>query len=126
LNLILTPKMGITGAAIAWAVSLAVVNLAPIVQVGLFLRLRPPWGSGFVLVAMAAGACYGGLGLATRYALGMSADTFALFIVCASLIYLATLWRFRELLHLSQLLDGLRQRGRGSRAAVGAAQPVTE
>jgi O-antigen/teichoic acid export membrane protein len=126
LNLILTPRMGITGAAIAWAVSLTFVNIAPVVQVRLFLRLRPPWGSGFVLVALAAGACYGALGLATRYGLGLDAATVALFVVTATGIYIPLLWPFRELLHFSELLNGLQLRGRGPRLGQTTAQAATE
>jgi O-antigen/teichoic acid export membrane protein len=121
LNLILTPRMGITGAAIAWAASLILVNLAPVVQVRLFLRLRPPWGSGFVLVGLAAAGCYGALGLATRYGLGLDAATFAAFVVTATGIYIPLLWPFRELLHFSELMNGLRFRGRRPRLGRSAA-----
>jgi O-antigen/teichoic acid export membrane protein len=126
LNLILTPRMGITGAAIAWAASLTFVNLAPVVQVRLFLRLRPPWGSGFVLVALAAAGCYGALGLATRYGLGLDAASVAVFVVTATGIYIPLLWPFRELLRFSELLNGLQLRGRGPRLGRNTAQAATE
>jgi O-antigen/teichoic acid export membrane protein len=126
LNLLLTPSMGITGTAIAWAASLTFVNLAPVVQVRLFLRLRPPWGSGFVLVGLAAAGCYGALGLATRYGLGLDAASVAVFVVTATGIYIPLLWPFRELLRFSELLNGLQLRGRGPRLGRRTAQAATD
>jgi O-antigen/teichoic acid export membrane protein/Mrp family chromosome partitioning ATPase len=41
LNLLLIPRYGIVGAAAAWAVSLAIVNLARVAQVWLALRMLP-------------------------------------------------------------------------------------
>jgi O-antigen/teichoic acid export membrane protein len=110
LNLILTPAMGITGAAIAWAASLIFINVAPLVQVGLFLDMRPPFGPGFVLVALATATCYGAFGLLLRYTLGMSVTTLALYVVAATALYAAALWRFREQLRLTELLHVARLR----------------
>ncbi|MBA3839587.1 MAG: polysaccharide biosynthesis C-terminal domain-containing protein [Thermoleophilaceae bacterium] len=110
LNLLLTPSLGITGAAIAWAASLVFVNVAPVVQVGLFLGMRPPFGAGFVIVAASTAACYGGVGFAIREAFGTSLATFAVFVAVSTAIYLALLWRFRETFKVSDLLRGLRLR----------------
>jgi len=127
LNLLLTPRMGITGAAIAWAASITLASLAPLVQIRIFLGLRPPWGGGFLLVALAAGACYGALGMAVRHGLGMSWATFAIFVVTATGLYVAVLWRFRELLHFPELVESLRARGgRPRRRGAMAPQPATE
>jgi O-antigen/teichoic acid export membrane protein len=41
LNLLLIPRYGIVGSAVAWAVSLVLVNLARLVQVWLLLRMLP-------------------------------------------------------------------------------------
>ena len=41
LNLLLIPRYGIVGSAVAWAVSLAIVNLARVAQVWLALRMLP-------------------------------------------------------------------------------------
>jgi O-antigen/teichoic acid export membrane protein len=112
LNLLLTPRFGVNGAAIAWAASLIFVNVAPVVQVRLFLGLRPPLGAGFVVVALAVAICYGGLGLAVRHGLGMSPATLAIFAVSGTGLYAAALWRFRALLHIPELLGSLRLRAR--------------
>jgi O-antigen/teichoic acid export membrane protein len=126
LNLILTPRMGITGAAIAWAISIVFVNLAPVVQVRIFLGLRPPLGAGFWIVAAATATCYGVLGLAVRFALGMTPATCAGFVVLGTALYACTLWRCRELLLLSHLRDGLRGRRVRGPLGVAAVRPAGE
>ena len=65
LNLILIPRYGGTGAAIAWSSSILFTNLAPLVQVWKFLGMHP-FGRGFPKVVLAAGAAYGALGLVLR------------------------------------------------------------
>jgi O-antigen/teichoic acid export membrane protein len=126
LNLILTPEMGITGAAIAWAASLVFINVAPLVQVGLFLGLRPPFGAGFVVVALATVTCYGAFGLVVRYTLGISVATLALYLFAATALYGAALWRFRELLRLPELLSGARLPAGGKPWRLRVAQSTTE
>jgi O-antigen/teichoic acid export membrane protein len=54
LNLLLIPRYGMLGAAVAWAVSLVLVNIARVVQVWLLLRMWP-FGYGWVK-ALLAGA----------------------------------------------------------------------
>jgi O-antigen/teichoic acid export membrane protein len=117
LNLILTPRMGLTGAAIAWAASLTLVSVAPLIQVRLFLGLRPPGGGGFLVAALASLLCFGGLGMAVRHGPGVSAATFTAFAVVAPALYAAVLWRFRELLHFSELRASLPLGGRRSARA---------
>jgi O-antigen/teichoic acid export membrane protein len=95
LNVVLTPRMGITGAALAWAASIVFVNVAPLVQVGRFMGLRAPFGRGFWIIAAAASVCYGALGVLTTQTLGMTFATLAAFLVVATLLYGASLWRFR-------------------------------
>jgi O-antigen/teichoic acid export membrane protein len=107
LNLLLIPRLGMSGAALAWAVSIVFVNLAPLVQVRVFMGLNPPFGAGYVVVALAAASCYGALGVVVRLVLGTSPETFALFLAGATLIYTAVLWRFRDTLQLGELRDAL-------------------
>ena len=75
LNLILIPRYGGTGAAIAWSSSILFTNLLPLVQVWKFLGMHP-FGRGFPKVVLAAGAAYGALGLVLRVALGTSFPVF--------------------------------------------------
>lgn len=61
LNLVLIPSYGIVGAAIAWSVSLTVVNAAKVVQIRVVLRMLP-FEPG-QLRALLAAAAAAGLGL---------------------------------------------------------------
>ncbi|TMK39976.1 MAG: hypothetical protein E6G66_17595 [Actinobacteria bacterium] len=111
LNLILIPRYGGTGAAIAWSSSILFTNLAPLVQVWKFLGMHP-FGRGFPKVVLAAGAAYGALGLVLRVGLGTSLGVFALYEVVAGLLYGAMLWRYRESLQLTVLFEELKRKNR--------------
>jgi O-antigen/teichoic acid export membrane protein len=116
LNLVLIPHLGITGAAIAWSSSILITNLAPLAQVWHFMGLHP-FGRGFPKAAMAAGICYGALGLAVRLTLGTSFPVFIAYLVVAGIGYLAFLWRFRQDLELPVLWEELRKGRRPRRPA---------
>lgn len=109
LNVLLIPVYGMTGAALAWAVSILFINLAPLLQVWRVLGVRPPFGTGYALVALASIVCYGVLGLAVRHVFGMSAASFLIFCAVATLLYAGLLLRFRDALKLSELRDALRR-----------------
>ena len=111
LNLILIPRYGGTGAAIAWSSSIIFTNLLPLAQVWKFLGMHP-FGRGFPKAALAAGAAYGALGLVMRVALGTSFVVFAAYEVVAGLLYLALLWRHRESLQLTVLVGELKRKNR--------------
>ncbi|HET7720110.1 MAG TPA: polysaccharide biosynthesis C-terminal domain-containing protein, partial [Acidimicrobiales bacterium] len=111
LNLLLIPRYGGTGAAIAWSSSIIFTNLLPLAQVWKFLGMHP-FGRGFPKVALAAGAAYGALGLVVRAALGTSLPVFVGFQVAAGLLYLALLWRHREALQLTVLVGELKRKNR--------------
>lgn len=111
LNLLLIPRFGITGAAVAWAATILVSNTAALLEVRLFLKLRP-LGSGFPIVALLSAGCYGLLGLAIRAGLGPTLPAFLLFAAGSTALYVMLLWRFREALHVSVLFESLRRRDR--------------
>lgn len=111
LNLLLIPRYGGTGAAIAWSSSILFTNLAPLVQVWKFLGMHP-FGRGFPKVVLAAGAAYGALGLVMRVALGTSLTVFLAFQAAAGLLYLAMLWRHRQLLQLDVFVGELKRKNR--------------
>lgn len=128
LNLILIPRLGITGAAIAWMVSIVVNNLASFFEVRILMGLRS-LGQGFWVVAFGSLFCYGALGLAVRLTLGMSLPIFLLWGVAATALYFVLLWRNRALLNLPILRDALRSRSRGGGrrgARMGETEPVPE
>jgi O-antigen/teichoic acid export membrane protein len=110
LNLLLIPAYGMTGAAIAWAVSIVFINLAPLIQVRLRLGIRAPLGPGFAVVAGAAVLCFGVTGLCVRWTAGTSAATFALSLVVGGAAYVALLHRFRHVLLAPDLLAAVRFR----------------
>lgn len=77
LNLILIPHFGLTGAAISWAVAIAINNLAPLAQVYWSLRLHP-FGWGTLLAAAVTVVLFGGLpglviALTGSYGFGLAA-----------------------------------------------------
>jgi O-antigen/teichoic acid export membrane protein len=113
LNLALIPRFGLSGAATAWAASILVANVLPLIQLQLFLGLHP-FGAGFTTVAVAAAAFYGGLGLVIRSAFGPGVAAFVVFAAVATSGYLAVLWRRRGALQLGVLRQSLDRRGRAS------------
>jgi O-antigen/teichoic acid export membrane protein len=110
LNLLLIPRLGITGAALAWTASLVWINLAPLVQVRRLLGVRPPFGPGYAAVALAAIGCFGVVGLAARLTLGMSVPTLMLAVGVGSAGYALLLRRLRGMLGLGELWRAVRVR----------------
>jgi O-antigen/teichoic acid export membrane protein len=118
LSFILVPRIGIAGAACAWAASILFNNLAPLAEIRAFLKLHP-FGRGFPVVSTSAAICFGAFGLAIRMSVGLSIPSFAAFLIVASVSYAALMWRFRSRAELELLAGTLRAR-RGRRA-----RPVT-
>ena len=106
LNLVLIPKIGIEGAAIAWVASIAVVNLLALWQVRRYLHVDP-FGRGFAIATTAAVACFGGIELLLRWSLGPSPLTMATSLVLAGTAYLGLLFHFRSTLQLGELKRSL-------------------
>jgi O-antigen/teichoic acid export membrane protein len=102
LNLVLIPRYGMEGAAIAWAVSIIVDNLMALAEVWIFLGMRP-FGRGYAPAAVAALGCIGGIGLAIRALLGPTDAGLAVFVLVAVPVYLVVLWRLRATLRLDAL-----------------------
>jgi O-antigen/teichoic acid export membrane protein len=113
LNLALIPEFGLSGAAVAWATSILIANVLPLIQIRLFLGLHP-FASGFTTVAVAAATFYGLLGLVIRYAFGTGVAEFLVFAALATGGYLAVLWRRRDALQLGVLRQSLERRPRSS------------
>lgn len=109
LNLVLVPNLGITGAAIAWAASLLVMNLVPLVQVWTYLRLHP-FGPGSRRIAVAAIGCFGVTGLLVRQVLGATLTGLIVFMTIGGSLYALVLWRSRAVLQLPVLYQALQRR----------------
>ncbi len=115
LNFVLIPRFGIEGAAAAWATSIVLANLLPLVEVRTFLRLQP-LGAGLAVVSLASAVCFGVFGALARLALGVSPASFALFAAVGTGVYVVVLWRFRAVLRFAVFRDAVRVRAQ--RAAV--------
>jgi len=111
LNLSLIPHLGIDGAAIAWSCSIVFNNLCGIALVWALLRLSP-FSEGALALGGGALLLFGGLGLAGRLALGPSVAGLVASAVPATALYTGLLWRCRTMLHLSELRQAVRVRGR--------------
>jgi O-antigen/teichoic acid export membrane protein len=111
LNVILIPRLGMTGAAIAWAAAICVQNLVPLAQIWFSLKIHP-FGAAYRVPVAAAAICFGGLGLLITQTLGMSISTFLFFGVVATSAYVMLLWRFREVLDIPLLRAAVAARRR--------------
>jgi O-antigen/teichoic acid export membrane protein len=116
LNLLLVPRMGITGAAIAWAVSIIIDNVTAMIEVRWVLGMAP-FGPGYGLVAAMTVGCFGVPGVAARLLLGQTllglvAGSAAGLAAFAVAVYLA-----RAPLQITGLTAVLRMRGLPSPAS---------
>jgi len=116
LNLLLIPRMGINGAALAWALTGVIGQGTALVEVKVFLRLSPYHWLAF-LAGGASAVIFGLGGLLFRVVFGPTAVGFLVYIVSASAVYALFLWRFRSAFKLGELAKALRSAGRGERRA---------
>ena len=115
LDLVLIPRYGITGAAIGWAVAIAVSNLMPLTQLAAVLRLHP-FGRGTVTACALAVVSFGAIPLAIRAVLGHGVASLAAAVVAGCAAFAIGLWRFHRVLHLPAL-----RRRAGTRPAAATA-----
>jgi O-antigen/teichoic acid export membrane protein len=102
LNVLLIPRYGIEGAAIAVASGILVGRSIMFAQVWSLTRLNP-FTARLALVAGGSAFCYGAVGLAFRLSSGSSPAVLILSSLVATALYAALLWRFRGALELSAL-----------------------
>jgi O-antigen/teichoic acid export membrane protein len=115
LNVLLVPRFGITGAGMAWASSLLVVNLMALAQVWRSLSLHP-FGAGSLRAAPAAAVCFGALPAVVRLTTGARLPAFVAAASVGSALYGAFCWRNRHVLHLSALAGILSRRSGAGRS----------
>lgn len=109
LNIVLIPRLGINGAAISWAVTIAVGNI--LITLVLWFQLRiNPFGRGYPLVSLGSALAFGALGLVLRSVLGATGPALALCLVLGTGPYLALLWRRRRMLRLDAFRGMIRTR----------------
>jgi O-antigen/teichoic acid export membrane protein len=100
INIYLIPRMGITGAAIAWAAAIVINNLAAVLEVNYLMKIRP-FGAGYWVVAISSTICFGVTGLIIRRIVGPNLTGFLLFVVLSTVPYVAVLWQVRGMLRFS-------------------------
>jgi O-antigen/teichoic acid export membrane protein len=116
LNLWLIPRHGMTGAAIAWGVAIALDNLMAVAEVRYLFGIGP-FGPGYGVVVATTVACFGAGGLAFRLLLGANLWSFSLYAILSCAAFAFALWRWRDDLRLDVLLGSF---GRGSRPSEGS------
>lgn len=110
-NLLLIPRYGILGAALAWALSIVVDNIVALVQVHHGMKVSSR-GRGMVLAMALSVACFGVVGLIARLALGATLLGLTAALLVGSTTYALLIWRNRRPLDLSLLRSSLRVRAR--------------
>ncbi|HEU5271996.1 MAG TPA: polysaccharide biosynthesis C-terminal domain-containing protein, partial [Jatrophihabitans sp.] len=110
-NLLLVPHYGITGAAVAWAVTIVLDSSLAFAQVrwgmGIGGRLVPLLTAGLLALG-----CFGALAVLVRLVAGSSLATLGVAIVLGSLAFLPIVWAQRELFGVRILLEAVRPPGR--------------
>ena len=117
LNLVLIPRLGISGAAIAWAVSIAANNIMPLIEVRYLLRLDP-FGPGFLTAVGATVVCFAVPGIIVRSIAGPTLAGLVVFAAVSLPAYGIALWRFRSTFRLAELRGVLKSRSAKARADV--------
>jgi O-antigen/teichoic acid export membrane protein len=116
-DLLLIPPLGVTGAAIGWAVAIGVNNLVPLVQVRRSVGIHP-FGRGVVLASSVAAVLFGVVPGLVVLASGSLVVGLVVLVPCIA-AYVAVVWREREQLGLDRLLRP-RRRVRASATAASA------
>ena len=109
LNLVLLPRIGILGAAIAWGASIVVDNVTAMIEVRWVLGLAP-FGSGYGLVAAVTVGCFGITSVAARALLGETLPGLAVALAAGLAIFAAVLYLARAPLQLTGISAALRLR----------------
>jgi O-antigen/teichoic acid export membrane protein len=108
LNVVLIPRIGMDGAAIAWAASIVVGNLLPLGQVYRLWGLQPV-SQGGLRVVVATGL-YGAVCIVVRVVAGASAGSMIAAAVMGIAVYGAALWLIRDDLRAHVFREALRVR----------------
>ena len=103
LNLVLLPRIGFIGAALAWAASIIVENVAAAFEVWLTFKIGP-FGEGFWLAVAASVCCFAIPGLAARFLLGQTLPALAVATAVGLPIFVTVLYVLRERLRLTELM----------------------
>jgi O-antigen/teichoic acid export membrane protein len=109
LDLLLIPRLGILGAAIAWGASIMVDNVAALVELRWVLKMAPV-GPGYGLTAAVIVGCFGVVGIVARAALGETLPALAVTVAVGAVAFAAALYRARAPLRLAGMAAAFRPR----------------
>jgi O-antigen/teichoic acid export membrane protein len=101
-DLILIPKMGITGAAIGWAAAIVVSNLVPLVQVAVAAKVHP-FGRGMAAACGLTVFSFAVVPLGVRMLAGPRPGISIAATGLGLAVMLLGLWRLQDVLHLSAM-----------------------
>ncbi len=113
LNVLLIPRFGITGAAVAWGAAILTTNLMALAQVHRHLGLLPR-SRGLAWVTCSAALCFGVAPLALRLTVEPGLPVIAGWLLACAGAYTAILWRHRDQIGVADVLALYRDR-RGRR-----------
>src|SRR5207248_1840851 len=106
LNLILIPRLGINGAALAWAASILIDNVVITAVVWKSLGIHP-FGRAYDLSILATVACFGVVPLAVRLTVGPTVTGLAVGVLLGGAAYIVTVIRLRHSLRVSDLREAI-------------------
>lgn len=109
LLILLIPRYGILGAAMAWGAAILTSNLVPLTQIGLAFGLHP-FGRATVAAASLALTCYLGVASMGRLLIGTSLTATVVTLAAVTVLYVAGLWLLRRPLELAALRDVRRRK----------------
>ena len=101
-DLILIPRIGITGAAIGWAAAIVVSNLVPLVQVAAAAKVHP-FGRGVAAACALTTLSFAVIPLGVRLLAGPRPGISIAATGLGAAVMLLGMWRLRGVLHLSAM-----------------------
>ena len=101
-DLILIPKVGITGAAIGWAAAIGITNLVPLVQVATAAKVHP-FGRGSLAAVLLATFSFAAIPLTVRALAGNGGPQVIASLAAGGLVMALGLWLLRGPLQLAVL-----------------------
>jgi len=99
LNLVLIPRLGLTGAGLAWAASILVINCMALGQVWRSLAVHPI-GAGVVHAAAGSSLCFGVVALVARLVGGAGVVPWLASCVGGTILFAVFCWQDRRVLDL--------------------------
>jgi O-antigen/teichoic acid export membrane protein len=101
-DLLLIPRMGITGAAIGWAAAIGVSNLVPLVQVATAVRVHP-FGRAMAAACALTTLSFAAIPLGLRAVAGARPAASIAAVALGLAVMALGLWRLHGTLHLSAM-----------------------